>query len=272
MINSLLPAALYTHHMPQGSGSGPSGHIIGPIVGSATNPDGSQRLFSGMDEDFEGQFDAGAGTAGELLGTRLTFYKDAGTITSAIDALGGILNCVSGAVADEELTLKGGPGAILDGEPVFFEARISPDLVNAASYFVGLADPSVAAADQAVIDGGDALVDANFMGFLIKDNKEISFVMRKAGAATTELVGTAALGVADGWLSLGFIYSRKPLTSSHEKLQVYKNNVSLGNVTGVTLTDALTPKNVVLAPIINAKSQAAATFKVDFGYCHTFME
>lgn len=278
MLNTLLPAALYTHHMPSGDGTGPGGRIIGTLAAASTNPDGSPRLHEAIDDDFNGHIDAGAGTSGALRNG--TFYKDTGaTMVSDITKEGGVMNMVSAATDNHEVWFKGGAGCKLDvnpavdpqlqfDTPAFFEARASFP-VGAGDVFVGLMTAGAAAAD--ILTDAGALPDDNYFGFLISSGV-INFVSRKAGEAAVTLA--SSLATVTGTHQLGFIYSRKPITSSLEKLNIFVDNVQLGNVLGSVLTDTAVPKGEILAPVIGFKNTAGAslTLGADWIYAYSLMQ
>lgn len=263
-----LPSNVFTTHMGQGSGTGPSPRILACVAGQAQAPDGSERLYEGFADDFDGQVTS-SGTAGAILG-RNTFYSDTGgSLASDNTDIGGVLSIVTSTTDNHESWLKSGVVGKLDALPFFFECRANIPTA-AGTVFLGLTAPGVAAAD--VMADDDSTPDANFFGFKINSGT-ITFVSRKSGSAEVVLSSTE-LGSATGWHKLGFAWTPRK-SSSVGRLTLYKDNVAVLTLddTDLTTTTSLdkTPSAVPLAAIFGHKNTAAAavTTKLDWAYAMT---
>jgi hypothetical protein len=279
MFMGLLPAALYTHHMGKGNGTGPSGRIMSRIAGATTNPDGSQRLVAGMEDDFNGRIiSQTASTIAMLSGTWLNLIGDGGTVASDDASLGGVLTITNSATNNHEMWLKGGVAAILGTEAgdnrsrTFFEARVSLP-TGAGSSFVGLTAAGIPTLDTMGDNTPFTMKDQATMGFKTLAGV-LYFIYKKSGvtAVQSAAIGPGALGAVTGTHNLGFIYDQRE-SSSHSKLEVFVDNQLALSITGATLTDATTPVSAPMGFTIGQKGGGVANvISLDWAYCYSLMD
>ena len=279
MLQTLQPSALYTHRLPEGKGSGPSSRIAAILASASHNPDGSSRRYDGDNDDFAGVLDAGAGGTGTV--GRYRFAKDTGgTLVSDLTIRGGWLKGATAATLNDGITLKSGPGGYLETLPLFFESRLK--LPSNGEVFVGITAAATSTSTDGILADGGGLIQTDLMGFHIV-NGSISFKSGVTGQAAVTLADNLATVSTDGTHSLGFVFSRKPVTSTYEKLNVFIDNNMVGNIPATSLSDntkvplsdpyAETPVLKPLASTIAVKNNAGAAMNIsiDWLYCHSLM-
>ena len=278
----LHPSALFTAHIGQTNGRGPSPRLWRHAVHSMFAPDGSARgHFAGDDFRSFGASAAVASNVGRYSGDYLGYrsYEDTGDAIAQIatDRFGAI-TFTSAATDNNESWLQPGAAASVmglisdtagDDRLLVFECRVKVGQLVEIAAFWGLTEEGLAAADTLVDDTG-ALASKDMIGFHVPAHASVAkvdFVYRKAGQTAQVIIDDLSTLVADTYVKFGFLYD--PLAPTSKRIAVFLDGEEQSTyVTGTNIAAATFPDGEELQPLFGQKVGAAAakTSTLDWWY------
>jgi len=223
-----------------------------------------QDVFVFFDDFFSADFSASIDTSKwyyDLIDTQTTVPSLLDGTDEAADEMGGILNLVTDATADEGVVmqLNGEQFSLETGYPLYFETRINAGDVSNVDAFIGLCVSVSAGSDASIMS--DGVTDR--IGFELVA-EALQAVAEKDSNDKTTLVGVTETD--DTWYRLAFFYDgAKTVTFTCDK----DDDGVFDFVTSYdidTSTDYL-PDNMMLSPVIEAVTGTTATaekFYVDY--------
>jgi hypothetical protein len=269
-----------TNHFGQ-SGSGLSPRLWSRIPKRGTGPDGTSGVFVGDDfTKFAGVLaTSGAAvtlpsaTAGGVSGYRC--YLDIGSsLTTAADVAGGVLVMAADTTDNDLAVIATGDLCEISrtaGEEklTIFECRVAlPTQVTTGSTAIGLGSTEIQADGGLVVDTGEVLATADFIGFrtLDADPDGIDFVYQENGSAVQVTIDALQVATAGTYYKLGFVYD--PTAPASQRIAVYLDGeVQSTYVTDTNMAASTFPNSAFLALVAAIKSDggsAARTMNVDW--------
>ena len=209
--------------------------------------------------------------------TGYDIYTDVGvTIAGLATESTGVIE-VAGNDADNDegiMQTGGGSGNMVAIDAtgagrIAFECRIKKASIgdNGLSFFVGLAEEGLAAADT-LVDNTGALASKDMIGFsVLQDNgEELDFTWRTAGQ-TTQVHANVADMVADTYMKMGFLYD----PGNHpddKKIKIFIDNGVEESVyvTQTNLDAATFPDDEELSLLLATKVGTAAESKLQMDW------
>ena len=209
------------------------------------------------------------GNYATYIDTGVTLKQAAGEATGAIEVAGNDADNDEGII-----TTGGNSGGMVAIDAtgagrIAFECRIKKASIadNALSFFVGLAEEGLAAANTLVDDTG-ALASKDMIGFstLHDAGEELDFTWRTAGE-TTQVHANIADMVADTYMKMGFLYD----PGNHpddKKIKIFIDNGVEESVyvTQTNLAASTFPDDEELALLLSTKVGAAAESKLQMDW------
>lgn len=260
-----------TNHFGQ-SGNGLSPRLWSRIPARGTGPDGSSGIFVGDDfTKFAGVLTTSgsavtlpSATAGGVSGYRC--YLDIGSaLTTAADVQGGVAVLGTDTTDNDLAVLCTGDLCEISrtaGEEklTIFECRIAlPTQVTTGSTAIGLGSTEIQADGGLVVDTGEVLATADFIGFrtLDGDPDGIDFVYQENGSAVQVLIDALQVAVAGTYYKLGFVYD--PKAPASKRIAVYLDGAEQSTYVTDTLMAASTfPNSAFLALVAAVKADGGS--------------
>lgn len=233
-------------------------------------------------DDFMCAYDAGTITSVTNIGPYEMFGESGGSITGAVNVLGGALNLVAGTTGDADVivTLGGGApfviaSAAASARKLWFEARIKISSIadDIGSFFIGLAEEDRAAAAGLItatqgttVDS--ALADIDMLGFWHPDTDAalVHVAYGKASATAQKLTDSFHTMVADTFFKVGFKFD--PAAPTTERIKFYLNNVESSTYVTATQLEASTfpdgEELTLVAGVVNDDGSTDFTMAIDW--------
>lgn len=192
-------------------------------------------------------------TGGAITGYATDYPNGPGSQSNAL----GTIKLSAGTTAHNSLMLQLGKASGSYGvsstsgalPKLYFEARVRFNLAgaaNTAAYYVGMATPGLATANNTLFNSSDALITSsqNYIGFTSVNSGTINGMYAKGAAQTN--VGTAGAipTTLTQWTKLGFVFD----PFNVQPLRYYQDGTLLYAATSLPSTNW--PTNVALTPTI----------------------